>query len=928
MKTITNLTMLSFRVKRTPALTLALALFVSSLAQAAPVGGVVGAGTASIDSSGSNTTINQSTPKAIINWQGFNVGANESVRFNQPSSSAITLNRVIGADGSRIMGNLSANGRVFLINPNGILFGAGSQVNVGGMVASTLGMTDANFLAGNYRFTGNSAASISNQGNIATNIDGGYIALLGANVSNTGVITARLGTVALAAGNGLTLDVAGDRLLNINVDQGAINALVSNGHLIMADGGQVLMTARGASNLLSNAVNNTGLIQAQSINNSNGSIVLSAGPDAGVVNVGGSLDASGTATGQTGGLVHLLGGTINLNSANINVSGDAGGGQALVGGNFNGAGPQANALFTNIDSASTINADALRTGNGGQIAVWSDNSTVMAGTLTARGGALSGDGGFIETSGKNLIITNTAYINTLAVNGKAGMWLLDPINWVIATTGGDETPAQVTTSLASSDRTITATNDITVSDAITWSTPQDLTLNAGHDVNINAAITASTAGAQINMTAGNDVSIVGALTASGFGNQINVTSTSGNITATGEITASAASTELNMTSGNNLTVGTVTTDGGGSMNLRAKGNVSVGTASAAASPGTVTLYADSDGSGVGTVIIGSTITATNTTVRFNPATYATTSTEVNSYTAKITGSEDVKAWVFLQGNNKVYDQSTADTLSFKGAPTQASAVTLVAGTANFADKNAGVDKAVTYSGYSLGGTSSDLVLYSASGTTTATITPASLVVSASGINKVYDGTTSDTVTLYANPIAGDVVNPSYTSASFSTPYVGSNKPVSVLGISLTGADAGNYSYNTTASTTASITSNGTPNPTASVASLEVAPTSPPGVSVQSPKSLQEDVRSGAATPTVVPIVAYDNGVTSESATPITAYGIGAGGLIIGSQGANQSNLLVVANPQRGPEMQSLFPAPVIAPMPPIVPILVPKQGRN
>jgi hypothetical protein len=187
-------------------------------------------------------------------------------------------------------------------------------------------------------------------------------------------------------------------------------------------------------------------------------------------------------------------------------------------------------------------------------------------------------------------------------------------------------------------------------------------------------------------------------------------------------------------------------------------------------------------------------------------------------------------------------------------------------------------------------------------------------VSAVGINKVYDGTTSDTVTLYANPIAGDVVNPSYTAASFSTPYVGSNKPVSVVGIAITGADAINYSSNTTATTTASITaSGGTLNPSANVASLEVIPTTPLGSSNQAPLALQEDVSSGVSTPTI---------------TTGVASGLGAGALVSSRQGANQSNMLMVANPQRGPEMQSLFPAPVIAPMVPIVPILVPKQGRN
>jgi filamentous hemagglutinin family protein len=919
MKKINGFENNGFNTRLSCRLTLALLLCFNGLAHGTPSGGVVAAGTAGISNAGSKTIITQSTPKVIINWQGFNVGAGESVQFIQPSNSAIALNRVMSPSATNIVGNISANGRIFLLNPNGIVFSAGSQVNVGGMVASTLGLTDAQFLAGNYRFSGDSTAAISNHGQINTNIDGAYIALLGANVSNAGVITARLGTVALAAGNGITLDVAGDRLLNVIVTQGAIDALASNGHLLVADGGQVLMTARGASNLLPHAVNNTGVIQAQSIDTNHGSIILSAGPQTGTVNLSGTANVSGLALGQTGGSVQVLGGTVNLINADINVSGNAGGGQAIIGGNFHGAGPQANSSATNIDAASRVNADAINTGNGGTIAVWSDNTTVMGGTLTARGGALSGDGGFIETSGKRVLLSSSTHVNTLAANGKTGMWLLDPIgDYTIADTvplgEAGETPAAVVASLASSDRTITAVNDINVNSAITWSTPQDLTLNAGHDVNINAPITASTAGAQINLIAANNVLIGNAITASGAGNQINITATSGNILATDTITASALGTQLNMTAGNNLTVTTVTTDGGGSMNLSAKNNVSVGTASAAASPGTVTLYADSDGSGVGSVIIGSTITATNTTVRFNPASYATTSTEVDAYGAKIVGSEDIKAWVFIQGSNKVYDQTTADTMVFKGDPTQASAVTLLGGTANFANKNAGVDKAVTYSGYSLGGSSSDLVLYSASGSTTATITPAPLVVSATGINKVYDTTTSASVNLSANPIAGDIVNPSYTSASFSTPYVGSNKPVSVVGIALSGADASNYSSNSTASTTASITaSGGTPNPSLSVASLEVVPTTPIGSSSQAPSALQEDLRSGVFTPIII---------------PGSAYGLGGGVLASNRQGANQSNMLVVTNPQRSPEMQSLFPAPVIAPMKPIAPILVPKPSRN
>ena len=789
-------------------LTICLALCFATNVHAAPVGGEVAAGGASISAAAGNTTVVQTTPNAVINWQGFSVGPSESVKFIQPSSSAVILNRVMSPNASSIQGAISANGKVFLVNPNGIVFGPNSQVNVGGMVASTLNITDSNFMSGNYKFAGNSAAEVINQGTISTNAEGGHVALLGARVSNEGLIIARLGTVALASGSAVTLDVAGDNLLNVTVDQGAVDALVRNGGMIKADGGQVLMTARGAGSLLANAVNNTGVIQAQTVQNQNGTIRLSAGSEAGITAVSGTLDASGPAVGQKGGKIEVLGKTVKLINAKVNASGDSGGGLVVVGGNFKGSGPQPNAQKTSIDHTSVIKADATRAGDGGRISVWSDASTVFEGTLSARGGEQSGDGGFVETSGKQVTLTESASVDTRAPMGKTGMWLLDPVNWTIATSGGDETPAQVTTSLASSDRTIQADNDINVNDPVTWSTSQDLTLNAGHDVNVNAAITASTAGAQLIIVAGNDALISGAITASGAANQINITATR-NITSTAAMTASALNTQLNMTAGQDISTTTVTTDGGGSIVLRADRNVTVGTASAAAGAGRVSLLADSDGTGPGveggTVTIGTGITAINTDIRFNPVTYAATSSEVTAYIQKIVGAADIKAWVFTQADNKVYDTTTIATLSFKGTPTDASAVTLNAGTATFDTKNVGTDKTVTYSGYSLGGTATNLELYTTAGTHLANITPASLIVTATGTNKVYDGNTTDVVTLAAAPIAGDTVTLANTAANFIDKNVGTAKTVNVTGITIAGADAGNYTANTTTATTANIT---------------------------------------------------------------------------------------------------------------------------
>ncbi|HEY4366765.1 MAG TPA: filamentous hemagglutinin N-terminal domain-containing protein, partial [Steroidobacteraceae bacterium] len=289
------------------------ALTSASASYASPTGGTVVAGNASITTAPGNTTINQTTQNVSINWQTFDIGVGEAVKFVQPNSSAVALNRVLGADPSRILGNLSANGKVFLVNPNGVLFGTGAQVNVGGLVASTRNITDSDFMAGRYAFSGTSNGSVVNQGSI--NADGGYVALLGANVSNQGVIAARLGTVALAAGDALTLDVAGDGLLNVAVNTGSVNALVQNGGLIQANGGQVLLTAQSAGTLLQSAVNNTGMIQAQTISNHNGVIKLLGDMRNGAVNVGGTLDASAPDGGN--------GGFVDTSAAHVRVGSDA-----------------------------------------------------------------------------------------------------------------------------------------------------------------------------------------------------------------------------------------------------------------------------------------------------------------------------------------------------------------------------------------------------------------------------------------------------------------------------------------------------------------------------------------------------------------------------------------------------------------------------
>ncbi|WP_252717239.1 two-partner secretion domain-containing protein [Herbaspirillum sp. B65] len=397
----------------------------SALAMAGPSGGAVTAGSGSISQSGNTTTITQGSQNLSVNWQSFNTTSAEKVNFVQPSASAIAVNRIQDVNATQFMGQLNANGQVYLINPNGILFGAGAQVNVGGLVASTLDINDAALGSSTRNFSGMGSGSIVNQGSI-NSANGGYVAFLGKQVANQGSITTTAGTTALAAGSDVTLSFAGNSLVSLRVNQSTLDSLSGNGGLIQADGGTVLLSAGARDTVLASVVNNTGIIQARSVQNVNGTIVLEAGSHGTATNSG-TLDASGRNAGETGGTVKLLGGTVaQTRGGRIDVAGDAGGGTAYVGGNFLGAGPEQNATTTTVEAGSSIDASAISSGNGGRVALWSDGTTRFDGSITARGGAASGNGGAVETSGLKLKIGSTASVNTLAPRGSAGNWLLDP----------------------------------------------------------------------------------------------------------------------------------------------------------------------------------------------------------------------------------------------------------------------------------------------------------------------------------------------------------------------------------------------------------------------------------------------------------------------------------------------------------------------
>lgn len=409
----------------------------ASVAAAGPLpsGGNIVAGSGSIQQSGAGMAIHQGSDKLAIDWQSFSIGKGNTVEFVQPGAKSVALNRVLGSDVSVIQGALKANGQVFLVNPNGVLFTPGAQVDVGGLVASTLNLSTEDFLAGNYRFSGDSAASVVNQGNINA-AQGGTIALIAAKIVNEGTITAHKGNVLLGAGRVVTLDLGGP--VQLEVKEGALQALIENGGAIRADAGKILLTARAAETLASTVINNTGLIEARSLDIGENGLVTLMG-DQGDVHVAGRIDVSSdTAKGGkivvTGERVAIKGG------AELNATGAKGGGEIYVGGSWQGKDASIKqASQTTIAAGAVLDASATDNGKGGTVVAWSDvkkpgSVTRVDGTLKATGGAKGGDGGKVETSGAKLAVSKAA--DASAKNGKGGLWLLDPDSVTVAAGDG------------------------------------------------------------------------------------------------------------------------------------------------------------------------------------------------------------------------------------------------------------------------------------------------------------------------------------------------------------------------------------------------------------------------------------------------------------------------------------------------------------
>jgi filamentous hemagglutinin family protein len=390
-----------------------------------PTGATVVKGAATVGVVGGDMTVNQSTGRLVTDWQSFSIGTGNSVRFVQPSTSAVALNRVTGSDPSAIFGSLVANGHVYLQNANGVYFAPGSQVSVGSLVATTLGIDVGEFMLGKLRLSGGNATSgsVDNAGNIVA-APGGYVVLAGPVVSNSGSIATPGGTAALVAGNAVDVDPLGSGLLSIRVPVVAVKARLAQSGSISADGGAVLLAAAASDAALRTVMQVGGVVRARSIESRDGQILLSGGPS-GAVMVDGQLDASAGAGGQ-GGTIKVLGDLVGVTGhAKLDATGGARGGTILVGGNWQGKGPEANASSTYVGSGVVLDASATGQGDGGTVVVWADGHTNYFGQVNARGGVNGGDGGKVEVSGK-ATLNFQGGADLTAAHGKTGSLLLDP----------------------------------------------------------------------------------------------------------------------------------------------------------------------------------------------------------------------------------------------------------------------------------------------------------------------------------------------------------------------------------------------------------------------------------------------------------------------------------------------------------------------
>ena len=428
-----------------------MAMSVGGIAYAMPQGEVIRSGKGEITRQDKDMTVNQDSKRLAIDWSGFDIANDERVTFRQPDKDSVALNRVVGDAASVIDGTLSGNGHVYVINPNGVLFGKNASVDVGSLVASTARISDSdmtNFANADgitMAIPEDSSAKVINAGTIRA--EGGLVVLHAAEVENSGTITNPEGTTALAAARNLSLSADTAGKINFTVDGALAKAKALNSGVLKADGGYLVMTARSAGDVMSTVVNNTGTMEAKTLRqNEKGEILLDGG-DNGIVELNGTLDASGMEAGQSAGSIKAIG------------------------------------AETHVEDGATLHAI----------------------------GAV--DGGLIETSGDYLEIGDNVDIDAAGKTGKAGEWLLDPLEVVISNSQPSGSSAVTN---GNTDGSYNSSNDASGTasrNKTTWvnSNTVNRLLNKGTAVSVQATdankVASITLDSAINKTSGADTSL-------------------------------------------------------------------------------------------------------------------------------------------------------------------------------------------------------------------------------------------------------------------------------------------------------------------------------------------------------------------------------------------------------------------------------------
>ncbi|MBL8351883.1 MAG: autotransporter-associated beta strand repeat-containing protein, partial [Burkholderiaceae bacterium] len=663
----------------------------------------------------------QSSSKAGIDWRSFSIAAGERVLIRQPDTASVLFNRVTGADPSLIFGQLQANGRVFLSNPRGIIFGAGSQVDVGSLVATTLSVNTTMLASGRYQLSladgAGGGGELRMDGSIRA--PGGTVALVSPNLSVGGNILA--GRLGLAAAGAVQVDVDGDGLIFFNVRDddlaGRLRVLPS----ASLRGGSAELRAAARSGFADTVLNLDGVVRAQGFALKGGQVVIDGG-SAGVTRIAGRVDASSAADGAQGGEILVLGQKIGLTpEALLDASGSGGGGRIRVGGDFQGRNPElANAERVTVQRGAQLKADAIDAGDGGRVVVWSEAGTRYGGSISARGGARGGNGGDVEVSGRrHLDFSGT--VDLSADKGRRGSLLLDPLSITVVESGPDIDGLGLGHDLSGPTLGF---GDFPAKDSLITSSQVNAQLNAAVTLEAKNTITVNNTATKINGTgaltlkAGGDITIAGDITATG-GITVSANDAGGTVTGSGKlvltanldagsasaITISGAGTH---SIGGNLSAGTLVVTGG--MALVGARQVSLATGTS-----TIGSQIGGDGSleklGAGTLVLagantyggGTTLAGgvlalgssgaigSSGTIAFSGGTLQFSAVNTTDYSARFstaagqqyrldTNGQDVSLAAALTSAGGVLTKSGAGTLTLGGANGYSGGTTVAAGT--------------------------------------------------------------------------------------------------------------------------------------------------------------------------------------------------------------------------------------------------------